>query len=114
GRRIQTMGAGEEQAALAQRLADIHAGTATLYTGEHRLVTPSGASLWAEITLSSLRRADGELLRIIAVVQDISERKRSELERARLVRELQEGIRARDDFLSLAAHELNTPITPLR
>jgi signal transduction histidine kinase len=33
---------------------------------------------------------------------------------ARLVAELREGIRARDDFLSIAAHELKTPMTPLR
>jgi signal transduction histidine kinase len=31
-----------------------------------------------------------------------------------MVRELQEGIRTRDDFLAVAAHELKTPITPLR
>jgi signal transduction histidine kinase len=30
------------------------------------------------------------------------------------VRELQAGIKLRDDFLTLAAHELRTPITPLR
>jgi PAS domain S-box-containing protein len=45
---------------------------------------------------------------------DITERKRIENERARLVRELRQAVRVRDDFLSIAAHELKTPLTPLR
>ena len=59
-----------------------------------------------EITLSILPMGPtiplwdaGDLSQIIVIVEDVSERKRSELERARFVRELQEGIRARDDFL---------------
>jgi signal transduction histidine kinase len=50
---------------------------------------------------------------LIVVLTDIGARKASEFERLHLVRELQHGIRARDDFMSLAAHELKTPITPL-
>lgn len=34
-------------------------------------------------------------------------------ERARLYREAQDAVRARDDFLSIAAHELKTPLTAL-
>jgi signal transduction histidine kinase len=51
---------------------------------------------------------------VVVVANDITARKRSDLERSRLVRELQAGIMLRDDFLTLAAHELRTPITPLR
>lgn len=50
----------------------------------------------------------------ISFALDITERKQVESERARLVRELRQAVRVRDDFLSIAAHELKTPLTPLR
>jgi signal transduction histidine kinase len=42
------------------------------------------------------------------------ELRQADAERSRVLRELEQGIRARDDFLSIAAHELKTPVTPLR
>jgi len=50
----------------------------------------------------------------VAFFLDVAERKRIELERARLVEELRDALQSRDDFLSIAAHELKTPLTPLR
>ena len=40
-------------------------------------------------------------------------RQRAEAERERLVVELREAVRLRDEFLSVASHELRTPMTPL-
>jgi signal transduction histidine kinase len=40
-------------------------------------------------------------------------RRRAEQERERLVVELREAVRLRDEFLSVASHELKTPLTPL-
>jgi len=56
---------------------------------------------------------DGRLLGVGTVVEDISERKQAEQERIRLFREAQEAVRVRDDFLTIASHELKTPLTPL-
>jgi PAS domain S-box-containing protein len=54
--------------------------------------------------------------RVGAVVTfvNITERRKAEEERARLLREAQDAVRARDDFLAIASHELRTPLTPLR
>ncbi|WP_437998126.1 ATP-binding protein [Sorangium sp. So ce185] len=40
--------------------------------------------------------------------------RRAEAQRARLYQDAEDAIKRRDDFLALAAHELKTPLTPLR
>lgn len=49
-----------------------------------------------------------------AVVVEVTKERRAQAERERLLREAQEAIRLRDDFLAIATHELKTPLTPLR
>lgn len=68
-----------------------------------------------DVLLSAIceRDADGKVLRSLAVLIDVTLRKRAEETKARLYREAQEAIRVRDDFLAIASHELRTPLTPL-
>lgn len=98
---------------IAASLDMLRSGEARIYAREHELRANRSLRTWITLTISALRDGDGTLVRFIAVLDDVTERRRLEVERGRLVAELREGIRARDDFLAIAAHELKTPLTPL-
>ncbi len=61
----------------------------------------------------ALRDSAGRHLGFTKVTRDLTERRKMEEERLRLAH-AQEGVRLRDEFLSIASHELKTPITALQ
>ncbi|NVJ01609.1 PAS-domain containing protein [Myxococcus sp. AM009] len=60
------------------------------------------------------QRMGGTIIGRVWSYREVTAERRAEAERERLLREAQEAIRVRDDFLSIAAHELKTPLTPLK
>jgi predicted ATPase/signal transduction histidine kinase len=50
----------------------------------------------------------------LELAQELARRAAVAIDNARLYREAQEAIRLRDEFLSIASHELNTPLATLR
>lgn len=69
-----------------------------------------GSEFPAEISLAPLR--NGTASWAVAAVRDTTERRRVEA-KALLYRQAREEVRARDEFLSVASHELRTPMTAL-
>lgn len=61
-----------------------------------------------------LRDPRGRVEGVISFVLDVSEQVHSRRRIEELVRELQAAVQSRDVFLSIASHELKTPLTPLK
>jgi len=57
------------------------AGTSSTYEGEARLIRKGGTEIWASITTSLVRGADGRPVHFISLIHDISPQKRAEEER---------------------------------
>jgi len=72
-----------------------------------------GTKFWANVVITALRSDNGELIGFAKVTRDLTERRRLEQEQLRVAK-AEEAIRLRDEFLSLAAHELKTPLTVLQ
>jgi PAS domain S-box-containing protein len=76
-------------------------------------VRKDGTRFWASVIITAMLDQGGKLLGFSKVTRDLTEHKRAEEERLRLV-QAQEALRLRDEFLSIAAHELKTPLTALQ
>ncbi len=81
---------------------------------------PDGQRRWLQIDAAPALTPDGTLVQVVVSFVDVTEQKQGEEQRLALAREqvariqAETAVRARDEFLSVAAHELKTPIASLR
>jgi PAS domain S-box-containing protein len=76
-------------------------------------VRKDGTRFWANVVLTAIHDKTGELIGYAKVTRDLTERRRLDEERLQRVR-AEEALRVRDEFLSIASHELKTPLTSLQ
>jgi PAS domain S-box-containing protein len=87
------------------------------YAIEFRIVHPDGSLRWVLANGRSSFEGAGPTRRVTSfdgTVADITDRKRGEEERERLVARLQEQDQRKDEFLATLAHELRNPLAPIR
>lgn len=83
------------------------------FRGDLEYYRSDGSTFWTEVFAFPLQSASGELVEILGVTRDISERKQHEerLMRAREVAERANAAKSR--FIAHVSHEIRTPMTTL-
>ena len=90
------------------------------YEDEGWRVRKDGTRFWADVIITALRDDAGETYAYAKITRDMSERREAEAQRLALATEqrarlaAEEALAARDRFLSIASHELKTPIATLQ
>lgn len=96
----------EDRPEVEAQVGVIFSSDVKAYTSTFRTHWPDGSWHWLTSRASVLRDAEGRPMVVRGAILDITALKETELA-------LQEAVRVRDDFLSLASHELKTPLTGL-
>jgi PAS domain S-box-containing protein len=76
-------------------------------------VRKDGSMFWANVVITALYDATGAAIGYAKITRDLTERRKLEQERVAHAH-AEEAVRLRDEFLSLASHELKTPLTVLQ
>ncbi len=96
----------EDRPEVESQVSGIFTSQVKTYTSTFRIRGVDGTWHWLTSRAHVVRDGDGRPMVVRGAILDITHLKETELA-------LQEAVRVRDDFLSLAGHELKTPLTGL-
>jgi PAS domain S-box-containing protein len=98
----------EDRARILSRIEQVRAAPGDDHLDEdYRSVSPEGRVRWHQGLGRAQRDAAGKLVKLVGIDLDITERKQAE-------EELRGADRRKDDFLATLAHELRSPLAPVR
>lgn len=83
------------------------------YAEEGWRARKGGSFFWAETIVNAVHDDFGEMDGFSVLVRDLSARKLADKEQALMFSKVEEAIRARDQFLSIASHEIKVPTVAL-
>jgi PAS domain S-box-containing protein len=92
--------------------ACVHEGAE--YDIEHRIVWPDGTVRWVAESGDVTRDAEGDAVRMLGVVQDITARKQAEHEREQYAQQLTESNAELERFATIVSHDLRQPLRVVR
>lgn len=81
-----------------------------VWRGEFRNKKKNGDFYWESASIGSITDGEGNITNYIAVKEDITERKKIELELKKAQESLLDVMKIKDEFLSITSHDLKSPL----
>ena len=88
-------------------------GEISSYSLEKRYIRQDGVIIWVNITVSLINNSLGQPDYFIAVIEDIGDRKQTELALEQNRYKLEQANQAKDNFIAHMSHELRTPLNSI-
>lgn len=99
---------------------DMISGKSDTIEIDKRYIKKDGNIVWTHISSKALRHANGDFIQTVTLIENVTEKKEAEDLRNKLFiqekearLDAQRAVLIRDEFLSIASHELKTPLTVL-
>lgn len=80
------------------------------FEAEYRFIRPEGKIIWLSVTATCSYDGEGNVVRIVGSMSDVSARKEAEAEREQLIAALAQSNRELDEFAYVASHDLKAPL----
>ncbi len=96
--------------AMAQAAWEHHRATGEPYRVEYRVARDDGQEVWAYSTSELITDENDRPLRLVGALQNITSRKRAEVEMAQARDAAEAANRAKSEFLANMSHEIRTPM----